>query len=294
MNVNMDDDKAMKTLHGLQPNYQFINKYGANPIMIGVLLFIIILYYLVIKGSIESEAAASATAAGSGTSGSGSLNILEILLWCLFIGLLLLNGVRYFYDLDITTSIQNIFSREPEIDINVTKVSGEPIKPDPSPVPEITIENQVFHIPGNKYTFQDARAICAAYGSKLASYDEIEKAYNEGGEWCGYGWSKDQMALYPTQKKTYDKLQTIEGHEHDCGRPGVNGGYIANPNVKFGVNCYGHKPKITPTEAKLMELEDMYPKTKNELNFEKKVYEWRRKLGEILVAPFNKTTWSKM
>ena len=48
------------------------------------------------------------------------------------------------------------------------------------------------------------------------------------------------------------------------------------------------------TEAKLMELEDIYPKTKNDLTFEKKVYEWQRKLSEILVAPFNRTTWSKM
>jgi hypothetical protein len=39
-------------------------------------------------------------------------------------------------------------------------------------------------------------------------------------------------------------LQKIKGHEHDCGRPGVNGGYIANPLVKFGVNCYGNKRKI--------------------------------------------------
>ena len=218
----------------------------------------------------------------------------ESLLVLEFIGLLLLNGVRYFFDLDITTSIQNIFSKEPEVDINITKLSGKPIDPQPAPVPEIKYENQVFHIPGNKYTFQDARAICAAYGSKLASYDQIENAYNKGGEWCGYGWSQDQMALYPTQKKTYDKLQTIEGHEHDCGRPGVNGGYIANPNVKFGVNCYGHKPKITPTEEKLMELDELYPKTKDEITFEKKVYEWRRKLSEILIAPFNKTSWSKL
>ena len=289
----MNDDKALKTLHGLQPNYQFINKYGSNPIMIGILLFVIIVYYMVIKGSIATESATAAAASGAG-SGASSLSLLELLLWVLFIGLLLINGVRYFYDLDITTSIQNIFSREPEVDINITKVSGEPIAPEPEPVPEIKYEKQVFHVPGNEYNFQDARAICAAYGSKLASYDQVEKAYNEGGEWCGYGWSHDQLALYPTQKKTYDKLQTIEGHEHDCGRPGVNGGYIANPNVKFGVNCYGYKPKITPTERKLMELDDYYPKTKNELTFEKKVYEWRRKLGEILVAPFNKTTWSKM
>ena len=44
---------------------------------------------------------------------------------------------------------------------------------------------------------------------------------------------KDQMALYPTQKKTYNKLQTIKGHEHDCGRPGINGGYIANPKCEI-------------------------------------------------------------
>ena len=60
------------------------------------------------------------------------------------------------------------------------------------------------------------------------------------------------------------------------------------------MNCYGHKPKITPTEEKLMELDELYPKTKDEITFEKKVYEWRRKLSEILIAPFNKTSWSKL
>ena len=101
------------------------------------------------------------------------------------------------------------------------------------------------------------------------------------------------MALYPTQKATYEKLRKIKGHEHDCGRPGINGGYIANPKVKFGVNCYGHKPKITPTEERLMKLDSIYPKNKEDLRFDKKVLEWRSKLGEILVAPFNKTSWSK-
>lgn len=283
MNSNMNED-AMKTLHGLQPNYDFINQYGTNPIMIGILLFVIILYYVVVNYSVKGEVVTP-------TSVSTSSSTLEKLLWLLFIVILLLNGVRYFYDLDITTSIQNIFSREPEVDINVTKVSGEPIKTEP--VPEINYEKQVFHVPGNKYDFTDARAVCAAYGSKLASYDQVENAYKSGGEWCGYGWSQDQMALYPTQKATYEKLRKIKGHEHDCGRPGINGGYIANPKVKFGVNCYGHKPKITPTEERLMKLDSIYPKNKEDLRFDKKVLEWRSKLGEILVAPFNKTSWSK-
>ena len=283
MNSNMNED-AMKTLHGLQPNYDFINQYGTNPIMIGILLFVIILYYVVVHYSVKGEVVTP-------TSVSTSSSTLEKFLWLLFIVILLLNGVRYFYDLDITTSIQNIFSREPEVDINVTKVSGEPIKTEP--VPEINYEKQVFHVPGNKYDFTDARAVCAAYGSKLASYDQVENASKSGGEWCGYGWSQDQMALYPTQKATYEKLRKIKGHEHDCGRPGINGGYIANPKVKFGVNCYGHKPKITPTEERLMKLDSIYPKNKEDLRFDKKVLEWRSKLGEILVAPFNKTSWSK-
>ena len=49
------------------------------------------------------------------------------------------------------------------------------------------------------------------------------------------------MAYYPTQKTTWDKLQKKKGHENDCGRPGINGGFIQNKNVKFGVNCYGSK-----------------------------------------------------
>mgnify|MGYP001407546069 CR=1 FL=1 len=40
--------------------------------------------------------------------------------------------------------------------------------------------------------------------------DEIENSYKDGGEWCGYGWSDGQMALYPTQKKTFAKLQTVQ------------------------------------------------------------------------------------
>ena len=49
----------------------------------------------------------------------------------------------------------------------------------------------------------------------------------------------NQLALFPTQYGKWERLQKIKGHENDCGRPGINGGYIDNPNVKFGINCYG-------------------------------------------------------
>ena len=59
---------------------------------------------------------------------------------------------------------------------------------------------------------------------------QIEDAYKSGAEWCNYGWSDNQLALFPTQKTTWHKLQKIKGHKHDCGRAGINGGFIANPN----------------------------------------------------------------
>jgi hypothetical protein len=45
------------------------------------------------------------------------------------------------------------------------------------------------------YTHDDAKSICSAYDASLATYDQIEKSYNGGGEWCSIGWSADQQAL---------------------------------------------------------------------------------------------------
>ena len=159
-------------------------------------------------------------------------------------------------------------------------------------VPEIKYVKQVYHVPGNNYTYDDAKAICKAYGNRLADYKEIDEALDDGADWCSYGWSQNQLALFPTQQDKWEKLQKIKGHENDCGRPGINGGYIDNPNVKFGVNCFGYKPKRNASEALLMENTPLYPKTQKELNFEKRVDHWKRKVSDILIAPFNNKTWS--
>ena len=134
--------------------------------------------------------------------------------------------------------------------------------------------------------------MCKAYGGRLATYKEIDKAYDKGADWCSFGWSDGQMALYPTQYDKWEKLQTIKGHEHDCGRPGINGGFIDNKAVRFGINCFGYKPKITENESQLMAETPLYPVTNKEIAFDKKVDYWRDKLPEILVAPFNYNNWS--
>lgn len=264
-------------------NY-FNNNIPINPVFI-LIIFVVILTYVLLFSSLGS----SGTEMSSSTD-SGNGKMLGIILASVFLVLLVVNGFNYLLNIDIITTIRNIFTNKPEIDIDVQ--TDEPPGPQPAPIPELPGE-EVYHIPGNHYTYDDSKALCAAYGGKLADIRQLQDAYEKGGEWCSYGWSKDQMALFPTQYEHWKRLQSIEGHENDCGRPGVNGGYIDNPNVRFGVNCYGHRPKITALEAEIMEDTPDYPITRADQKFNKRVEYWKKKLEDILVSPFNPKHWSQ-
>jgi hypothetical protein len=204
-----------------------------------------------------------------------------------FIPLSILNYFNYTY----ITGIFDIFTDHPSISIDVDTT---PENTTTNSIPNYIPSDQVFNIPGNYYNYNDAKSLCNAYGSRLATYSEIENAYNSGAEWCNYGWSDNQMALFPTQSETYNNLQKISGHEHDCGRPGINGGYISNPKVRFGVNCYGKKPKMSDIEEQLMETSTPYPLTEDDIMMEKKTEMLKKKLPEILVSPFNYNNWYKI
>ena len=151
-------------------------------------------------------------------------------------------------------------------------------------------EDQVFHIPQNIYTYGESDGVCKLFNARLATYDEVERAYQNGGSWCSYGWSADQMALFPTQKEIYNELKKIPGHEHDCGRTGINGGYIKNKDMKFGINCYGKKPYIT-TKDKNYIKEHSYEQIISKYE-QKEDADKQKKIDNILVAPFNKSKWS--
>jgi hypothetical protein len=155
---------------------------------------------------------------------------------------------------------------------------------------------EVFNISNNLYSYNDAQSVCSALGSRLATYDEIEESYNNGAEWSTYGWSEGQHAYFPTQKDTWRKLQQIKGHEHDLGRPGVNGGYFSNPNVRFGVNCYGVKPPMTDAEKARMEAKKnrIYPKTAEDALVDTKVEFWKKNKDKLMVVSgFNNDAWSR-
>ena len=249
-------------------------------------IVIMILYYVLFSSLGNSGGGGG----GSGSSGSslesGGKRTLEIILWSIFVILLIMTGFQYFFNVNVTASIKDIFTDKPKVDVTVQ----EP--PEESVVPELKIEKEVYNIPDNRFTYEDAKAICMAYGGDLATYNQVESTYNKGGEWCNYGWSDDQMALFPTQQKTWDKLQTIEGHKNDCGRPGVNGGRIANPNARFGVNCYGYKPIITGAEQNAMQNTPIYPTSMKDIKLQKKLDYWKKRVPEMLLSPFNHNSWS--
>jgi len=261
--------------------YNYLNSYILNPMVFIIILLIIIAYY-VFSSSLENNS----NGLGNGDSSNYGSTIMGIIIIAILIVLIIINAFQYFFSINVTAYIQGLFSPKTTVDIVVDQSTYQP-----APVPEIKFKKQVFNIPGNYYDYENAKALCQAYGSDLASYDQIEKAYNNGAEWCNYGWSANQLALFPTQKQTYDNLQKIPGHQNDCGRTGINGGYIANPKIKFGVNCYGYKPKITTEEDELMKKSTPYPETIQDLAFQKRVDYWKNKVDEILVSPFNYNTW---
>ena len=148
-------------------------------------------------------------------------------------------------------------------------------------------EKQVFNVSRNLYKFTEAEPLCRAFGAELATYDQVKNAYKAGADWCNYGWSKGQLALYPTQQSTYDKLQS--GPEHDrmsCGVPGVNGGYFPNEEQRFGVNCYGPRPAESALDKRLQNENENVAVDREEARF-------RAELDSIPVTPWSSHQWSE-
>jgi len=281
-----------------QNMYSYINNFVRYPLVFIVLIVVILAYgiFFVSLGDNTATNPSTNTSTNTSTNNEDSIGstLLIIIIVIVLIILASINIFKYFFGIDIVAKIP-FFSSGPTVDIQIKqtdKVNIAPITLPEIPVSKLFKSEEVFNVPNNKYTYDEAKTVCAAYNSRLATYDEVEDAYNDGGEWCNYGWSDKQLALFPTQKDTYNKLQQIPKHEHDCGRSGVNGGYIANPNAKFGINCFGKKPKMTKEEEELMQASTLYPKTEADILLEKQAEDWKHKLDKILVSPFNHNQWN--
>jgi hypothetical protein len=178
-------------------------------------------------------------------------------------------------------------SKGNELDIGFYEKAPAPAEAIPI-TPQSLEKKEVFFVSGNDYTYDDAPAVCAAYGADLATYDEVNDAYAAGAEWCGYGWTQGGMALFPTQQATWELLQqeADTSKRTGCGRPGVNGGYF-NPSNKFGVNCYGAKPG-----NKNMKFPLPVPGTDTG-EFNRLVDKYKGMLSRMTVDAFNRSGWSE-
>lgn len=239
-------------------------------------LFIAVFYTLVYTTGIPMEGNARSIFVNMIDKGAWIILFVSLLNWVLsFFGIRLFDGV-----IDSTTKTETA-TEDDKPTQETTQGTGE----------------EVFNIGNNRYTYEDAQSICKSYGARLATYDEIEDAYNKGAEWCSYGWSEGQMAYFPTQKATWSELQKDEKRKNDCGRPGVNGGYMANPYLRFGVNCYGKKPAPTPSELAKMQVrkEKVVPKTKEDVILDMKVKFWKENADKLLnINAFNQDKWSQV
>jgi hypothetical protein len=240
-----------------------------------------------------------------------SIYLIETALWVVFMIIMFVDFFKYVLGVSITDVLSklNVLGTHPTFSIDASghliDASGNLVDASGNRIPKRAVSDassclatagnptdEVFNVSNNVYTYSDAQAVCNIYGAKLATYDQIEQAYQKGGEWCNYGWSEGQMAFFPTQKSTWTKLQATDNHKNDCGRPGVNGGFIANPYIKFGVNCYGQKPKPTADDLVKMNSRQntVYPQSAADIEMENKINQWK---NTVSVNSYNNKKWSQ-
>ena len=264
-------DKALTTIA------QDAKDYLANPYaIINVSVFLIIFHFILYLFRIPTVGAGSPLFVGVFLGAGWIVFTIALIVWFFktFLNISLLDD----------NALSNLTKTA---DDDVTSVNGD-VTPSSA--------DEVFNIANNLYTYDDAQAVCSAYGARLATYDEVEDAYQKGGEWCNYGWSDGQMAYFPTQKATWEKLQKNPDKKNSCGRPGVNGGYMSNPYIKFGVNCYGKKPDPKADDLTKMNANKdvIVPKTADEELLDKKVQFWKDNADKLLnVNSFNRDKWSE-
>uniref|UniRef100_A0A6C0D6Z6 Link domain-containing protein n=1 Tax=viral metagenome TaxID=1070528 RepID=A0A6C0D6Z6_9ZZZZ len=153
---------------------------------------------------------------------------------------------------------------------------------------------EVFNVSKNEFTSEDAEPLCRALGAELATYEQVKDAWSKGADWCNYGWVKGQAAVYPTQEDSWKRIQAgPEENKNSCGMPGVNGGYFDNPDLQFGVNCYGSKPTQSEHDQELLMRKGNIPKTVPLLKIDQKMEEYKKQANDLGILPFNENKWDQ-
>jgi hypothetical protein len=171
-------------------------------------------------------------------------------------------------------------------------------KPKPKAKPKPKNPKEVFYI-YSKFNYLEAQEICKSYNGILATPKHLEEAYSNGANWCNWGWLSDGTIGYPVQEKYWSDIE--RRHKGHCGpTAGINKLSNIDPLQRYGVNCYGIKPKKTKKDKELYAVVDDSEESLNsqiqkcKISKQKaKKQKWLSKQKkDIRILDFNDSKWS--
>ena len=144
-------------------------------------------------------------------------------------------------------------------------------------------KEEAFLVKSNIFNKNESNKVCKAlFNSRAATREELNADYNNGANWCNYGWTTDGSAYYPLQNNTDTPVCV--------GSKGLNGGALDGA-PKLGITCYG----VKPTESEYTSLDKIYRDSsiaESDIAMLEK-YREMMSAGKIKVAPFNDKVWSR-
>jgi len=182
----------------------------------------------------------------------------------------------------IDSNIQKEIAKKPEPPAK----SASPVKPEPpavKPAAKAGGNKEVFLVANNIFQREDSRKVCKAFfNADVATIEQLREGYNNGANWCNYGWTADSKAYYP--------LQQVQNNPRCFGEAGLNGGTMeSTSNIMLGVTCYGEKPSENHmTVDKLITDSSLAQDDLRILD----AYRKRINSDGLKIAPFNNKKWS--
>lgn len=103
-------------------------------------------------------------------------------------------------------------------------------------VPTNTSFPEVFHVSGYQNSPAQAEGVCAAFGARVATRQELLDAWQLGADWCSCGYVRESSTNATVGRSLYPRQSVLSG----CGGVGIND--CGNPTIS-AINCIGPKPR---------------------------------------------------
>ena len=142
------------------PNiYDYMNNFFMDPTFFIILVVVILLYVLLFTSLGQDE---SSTDSILGSNGDSNIKFVGVIVIIVFGALTIINGIQYFFGIDVAASVKNLFSGSPQIDLEINQTTSDNNAMPSFPGESLFQENQVFNVPGNYYSYNDAKTLCSA------------------------------------------------------------------------------------------------------------------------------------